>query len=140
MSDPEVRADTDAAAANAARILEFFAAVLGPTHDTARLDGFLAAEFVDHDAASGDSGSAGVCAKLVGLWSVLSDGHYVPLQVVAAGDLVTVRSGLVAPAASRAPALSIAFADTYRMAGGMIAEHWHVVDADALAQAVRSRM
>ena len=134
MSDPEVRADTDAAAANAARILEFFAAVLGPAHDTARLDGFLAADFVDHDAA------AGVHAKRDGLWSVLSDGHYVPLQVVAAGDLVTVRSELVAPAASRAPALSIAFADTYRMAGGMIAEHWHVVDADALAQAVRSRM
>jgi len=103
VSEPEIRADTDAAAANAARILEFFAAVLGPAHDTAPLDGFLAADFVDHDAASGDSGPAGVRTKLDGLWSVLADGHYLPLQVVAAGDLVTVRSELVAPAASGAP-------------------------------------
>lgn len=36
MTELEICADTDAAAANAARILDFFAAVLGPAHDTPR--------------------------------------------------------------------------------------------------------
>ena len=52
MSDLEISADSDAAAANARRILDFFAAVLGPAHETSAVAEFLAADFVDHDAAT----------------------------------------------------------------------------------------
>lgn len=133
MPDIEIAADSDAAAANARRILDFFAAVLGPAHDTAAVMDFLAADFVDHDAASGDSGRHGVRAKLEGLWALLPDGHYVPLQAVAAGDLVTVRSTLVARA------VSVAFADIYRLADAKIIEHWHVTDAGELVRQLEAR-
>lgn len=134
MNEVEICADTDAAAANAARILEFFAAVLGPAHDTPAVTGYLAADFVDHDATTGDPGAQGVRAKLEALWAALPDGRFEPRQVVAAGDLVTVRSLLVAPATSGAPAVMVPFADTYRLGGGHITEHWHVTDATELGR------
>ena len=139
MSEPEIVADTDAAAANAARILEFFAAVLGPAHDTPAVTGYLAADFVDHDPASGDPGAEGVREKLEALWAALPDGRFEPLQVVAAGDLVTVRSLLVAPAISGAPAVAVPFADTYRLSGNQMIEHWHVTDGAELGRQLALR-
>ena len=139
MNEVEICADTDAAAANAARILEFFAAVLGPTHDTPAATGYLAADFADHDAASGDPGPEGVREKLETLWAILPDGRFEPQQVVAAGGLVTVRSVLVAPATSAAPGVTVPFADTYRLSGDQIVEHWHVTDSAELARQLAQR-
>ncbi len=136
---PELAADTPEARAAAALVLEFFEVVLGPAHDGDALPRFLAATFVDHDPAGDDAGLAGVGAKLAGLWSALPDGRYVPDAVVAADELVAVRSRLIAPATGSAPAISVPFADTYRVVDGLIAEHWHVVDATALGTALASR-
>jgi predicted SnoaL-like aldol condensation-catalyzing enzyme len=136
---PEVAADTPEARANAALVLEFFEVVLGPIHDGDALPRFLAATFLDHDPAGDDAGLPGVGAKLAGLWAALPDGRYVPDAVVAADELVTVRSRLVAPATGSAPAISVPFADTYRVVDGLIREHWHVVDATALGAALASR-
>jgi predicted SnoaL-like aldol condensation-catalyzing enzyme len=136
---PDVAADTPEARANAAHVLEFFAVVLGPGHDADALPRFLAPTFVDHDPAGDDAGLAGVGAKLAGLWAALPDGRYVPDAVVAADELVAVRSRLVAPATRSTPAIAVPFADTYRVIDGLIAEHWHVVDAAALGAALASR-
>jgi len=136
---PEVAADTSEARANAALVLEFFAVVLGPGHDSHALARFLAPTFVDHDPTGDDAGRAGVEAKLAGLWAALPDGRYVPDAVVAADELVSVRSRLVAPATASAPAMAVPFADTYRVVDGLIVEHWHVVDAAALGTALASR-
>ncbi len=139
MPDSPVVADSDAARANAEVVLEFFATVLGPSHDTGGVARFLAESFIDHDAQGDDHGLTGVTAKLDGLWSALPDASYVVDAVVAAGEHVAVRSRLVAPAAGSAPAAEVAFADTYRVVGGVISEHWHVVDTAALGALLASR-
>lgn len=110
----------------AAVVLRFFTTVLAGERRTADALELLSADFVDHDPAAGDSGPGGVVAKLDGLWAALPDGCYEPHIVIAAGELVSVRSQLVA-GESR-----VDFADVYRVRGGRIAEHWHVVDTAAL--------
>lgn len=135
---PLIFADSAAARANADLLAAFFAAVLGgPGH--AEAETFLAPTFRDHDPAGGDSGPDGVAAKLATLWQAFPDGRFEPLDIVAAGDRVAVRSRLIGtqtgpfgplPASGRA--VDIAFFDLYRVAGGRIAAHWHVFDEAGL--------
>ena len=139
MTDSPLVADSDTARANAEVVLGFFETVLGPSHGTGELTRYLDPGFLDHDAQGDDRGLTGVTAKLAGLWSALPDAVYAVDAVVAAGEHVAVRSRLVAPAAGSAPAAEVAFADTYRVADGLIVEHWHVVDTAALGALLASR-
>lgn len=136
MTEPTVAADSAVARANAERVLDFFASVLGPNHQ-AGLAEYLHPDFVDHDPSGTDAGAAGVADKLAALWLALPDGWYRPVQVVAAGDLVVVRSRLEASAAT--PPVSVPFADTYRLVDGRLIEHWHVVDAGELGRQLAAR-
>ena len=86
-----IAADSDAAHAHAAIVVEFFATVLSGPRDVAALETLLAPDFVDHDATGDDAGIPGVAAKLAGLWAALPDGAYVLEHVVAAGDDVVER-------------------------------------------------
>jgi predicted SnoaL-like aldol condensation-catalyzing enzyme len=139
MPESPLVADSDTARANAAVVVGFFETVLGPSHGTGELTRYLDPGFIDHDAQGDDRGLTGVTAKLDGLWSALPDTFYVVDAVVAAGEHVAVRSRLVAPAAGSSPAAEVAFADTYRVVGGLIAEHWHVVDTASLGALLTSR-
>jgi predicted SnoaL-like aldol condensation-catalyzing enzyme len=115
----------------AARVVTaFFGAVLSKAHDTASLGRFLSPEFVDHSAAGADEGPDGVGTKLDQLWAALPDGSYELLQVVSDGSFAAARSRLVGGTEP------VEFADFYRVADGLIVEHWHVVDAGALARAL----
>lgn len=132
MSEPIIAAD-GAARANADLVLAFFAEVLGGSRDAGAVDRFVGDDFVDHDPAGDDTGRDGVAAKLTGLWAALPDGAYEPHLVVASRDLVAVHSVL------RTGAGEAAFADVYRVAGGAIREHWHVVDTAALGALLGGR-
>lgn len=135
---PSIFADSPAASANAELLAAFFATVLcGPVG--AGGERFLSADFRDHDPAGDGSGPEGVAAKLAALWLAFPDGRFEPFEIVAAGDRVAVRSRLVGtqsgpfgplPASGRV--IDIAFFDLYRVAGGRIAEHWHVFDEAGL--------
>lgn len=116
--------------ADARVVRDFFATVLSGPRDTGSLDRFLAPGFVDHSAEGSDWGVSGVRAKLDALWAALPNGEYVLTQVVAEHGLVAARSQLVG---GKQP---VDFADFYRIEGGRIAEHWHVVDASRLEEAL----
>lgn len=118
---PAIAADGEAARTDAELVLEFFATVLTGDRNVAAVDRFLAADFVDHDADRSDTGRSGVAAKLAALWSALPGAAFRPLQAIAAGGYVAVRSELVG---GEHP---VPFADTYRVSAGRIVEHWHVV-------------
>lgn len=107
----------------------FFARVLGPEHRTDEVATFLSPDFVDH-SADGDPGPDGVAAKLDGLWAALPAGRYEVDQLVASDGVVAVRSRLVGGSQP------VEFADFYRVADGLIVEHWHVVDTAALQAAL----
>ncbi|MBB3929742.1 putative ester cyclase [Kaistia hirudinis] len=135
---PSIFADSLAASANAELLAAFFASVLcGPSGEGA--ERFLAAEFRDHDPAGDDTGPEGVAAKLAALWLAFPDGRFEPIEIVAAGDRVAVRSrlsgtqaGPFGPLPASGRAIDIAFFDLYRVADGWIAEHWHVFDEAGL--------
>lgn len=140
---PSIFADSPAASANAELLAAFFAAVLcGPIG--AGAERFLAAGFCDHDPAGDDVGAEGVAAKLAALWLAFPDGRFEPFEIVAAGDRVAIRSRLIGtqsgpfgplPASGRV--IDIAFFDLYRVAGGRIAEHWHVFDEAGLMRQLK---
>ncbi|MBN9606026.1 MAG: nuclear transport factor 2 family protein [Actinomycetales bacterium] len=129
MTEARVVADTDSARANAEAVLAFFAAALRPPYDLDAVERLVAEDYLDHDPYGEDTRRDGVRAKLEGMWGGLPGGAFVPTLAVAAGDLVTVRSDLVPAGGSP----TVAFHDTYRVADGRIAEHWHVLDTAALA-------
>lgn len=111
-------------------VTRFFEVVLGPEHRTAEATSFLSADFVDHSAAASDAGPEGVARKLDALWEALPDGRYKLLHVVAGDGFVAARSHLLGGLKP------VEFADFYRVEGGLIVEHWHVVDTAALAAAL----
>ena len=87
-----VSADSPTAVANAAVVQELFDTVLSGPKDVAALERFLATSFIDHDANSTDPGPAGVATKMQAMWNTLPHGGFRILALVAAGDLVMVRS------------------------------------------------
>jgi len=124
---PAIIAVEPAAQAKVDLVLRLFAEVLSGERDVAKVDELLSADYVDHDpAAADDNGRSGVGAKLQMMWQALPDGRFEPDIVVAAADLVSVRSRLVAGGAE------VEFADVYRVGDDGIDEHWHVVDTAAL--------
>ncbi len=125
-------ADSPLAKANAAIVRGLFDTVLSGPRDVAAIDRFLAPSFIDHDANGDDPGPSGVAAKITGMWTTLPNGSYRILALVAAGDLVMVRSLL------EGGEIPVEFADTYRVDAGLIVEHWHVVDDYAVAAALGS--
>lgn len=131
-----VHAQGTAAEANAATILSFFREVLCGPDGLAEIARFVSPGFADEDGASGQAGVAG---KLRGLWTAFPDGAFFPLEIVAAGDRVAARSLFRAtrPPARTVPdgseAVTVAFADFYRLEGGLIVAHAHVVDTAAFA-------
>jgi predicted SnoaL-like aldol condensation-catalyzing enzyme len=127
---PEILAVEEAARSKVDVVLALFREVLSGERDVAKVDALLSPEYVDHDPAAGDDGRAGVAAKLQGMWDLLPNGSFVPEIVVAAGDVVSVRSRLVSGSAE------VAFADVYRVRDGLICEHWHVFDTAALTTLV----
>ena len=73
---------------------------------------------------------------LAGFWTAFPDGRFTPEIVVAAGDMVSVRSrfsgtqtGPLGSLPATGKRIEITFHDFYRMAEGKIAGHWHVFDA-----------
>ena len=136
---PQILADSAAAVLNAHVVVRFFAEVLA-TGDAARAAGFLAGEFVDHDAVPGAAtGYDGVIQKLAALWHAFPDGRFTLERVIAAGDGVAARSrftgtqrGHFGPLAPTGRPVSVSFSDWYRIANGKIAEHWHDFDEAGL--------
>ncbi len=136
---PQIVSDSAQADLNARLIVRFFREVL-MTGDAARAGGFLAEDFIDHDAApSLSAGADAVIQKLAVWWHAFPDGQFALETVIAAGDLVAARStftgthlgpfGPIAPAGRR---VSVSFSDWYRVGGGRIVAHWHNFDEAGL--------
>ncbi len=142
MSDvPMISADTETARRNAETVRRFFAEVLS-ADSKGRLEDFLAGTFVDHDPEPGsDPGRSGVAQKLQGFRTAFPDGQFAPQLIVAAGDMVSVRSlftgtqtGPMGPMPASGRAVEMLFHDFYRMKEDRICEHWHVFDLAGMLQ------
>jgi steroid delta-isomerase-like uncharacterized protein len=110
-------------------------------HDVDMLDELVAPDYNEHDPLPGQrAGLDGVRDRVAMIIDGL-DPHFTLEDVIAEGDKVVVRwtnSGtnigefLGIPATHRS--FSIAGIDIYRLSGGKLAEHWHVVDMLAQLQ------
>lgn len=129
-------ADSEPARENADRVVSFFFQVLS-ARGAGRAEDFLAADFLDHDPAPGaPCDREGVAQKLDALWAAFPDGHFDLCEVIAAADRVAARSlfrgthrGTFMGMAASGHVVRVSFSDFYRIDGGLIAEHWHDVDA-----------
>jgi len=138
---PAISADTTPARDNARAIVRFFEDVLAGG-DPERARSFLHAEFADEDETAGmPPGADGVVAKLAALWASFPDGHFVPEEIVAAGDRVVARSRFVGtqtgPFGSLAPTgrtVRVRFFDVYVVRDGLIAGHRHLFDEAAMTR------
>jgi predicted ester cyclase len=136
-----VAAEGGAARSNAETVKRFFADALRPGGS---VDDFLTADFMDHDPdPDAGAGRKGVARKLAGFWTAFPDGRFTPEIIVAADDLVSVRSrftgtqtGAMGPLPASGRAVDVIFHDVYRMAEGRIREHWHVFDAAGMMRAL----
>lgn len=136
---PTIHADSETGRRNAARVVDFFEDILATGHAVRAAD-YLSAGFVDHDSESGAGAvAAGVVARLKAMWATFPDGRFTLEAIVAAGDLVAVRSifrgtqtGALGALAPTGKTVTVSFMDFYRMAGGMLAEHWHDFDQSGM--------
>ncbi len=103
------------------------------------VDELLAPDFVTHNAPSTGDGRADMKATIERVSKGLADAHFEIQDQIAEGDRVAVRvtSGarhvgpfMGMPATGRAYAIEEIH--IFRIADGMVAEHWHQLDAMAL--------
>jgi steroid delta-isomerase-like uncharacterized protein len=109
--------------------------------DLAILDEIAAANYVEHDPLPGQrEGIDGLKDRVRMLRDGLA-GHYTIEDMVAEADRVVVRwtnkgthVGELAGMPATGKTFEIAGIDIYRVEGGKLAEHWHVVDMLSLLQ------
>lgn len=99
------------------------------------IDEIASEDYVEHDPLPGQGGGREGLRERVSALNSALDPHFTVEDVIAEGDRVVVRwrnrgthveSFLGLPATGKQ--FDIAGIDVYRVEGGRLAEHWHVVD------------
>jgi steroid delta-isomerase-like uncharacterized protein len=100
-----------------------------------RIGELVAPDYIEHDPLPGQgAGRDGVVDRFSMITGALAP-HFTVHDVIAEGDKVVVRwtnagthVGEFAGIPATGRAFEIAGIDTYRVSGGSICEHWHVID------------